>query len=136
MKTAAIISALTLLLAQGLPLSRSFKGKEDARLHDVPSEHVTVSAIPDAGARKTVYAWPKPVAGDLLLDFIAMEHGTYSVELINSAGKTESLTVIQVTPELQKETIKLDEFAAGLYLVKITQRSSGKIKSFTVAKPK
>ncbi|MFY9310962.1 MAG: M12 family metallo-peptidase [Bacteroidia bacterium] len=91
---------------------------------DCPSESVTVTtaAVDEAGNDLLFTVYPNPNAGEFVISFVAENHDTYTLKVVNAIGEIVYMTQQALNGQFRQQ-VDLNTVSKGVYLV--TLSSSG-----------
>jgi hypothetical protein len=121
----------------GEPISDTYSASQQiTKGFQQPKSIYITSLAEDNKPGGAVFAFPSPATNEVQLDFSTMQNGEYTIEIFDVTGKELANYKIDVRSETHKETLDLQNYAEGLYVVKITNTVTSKTKYFRLVKQK
>ena len=90
-------------------------------------DSATVSAVAQINDNLEVNIFPNPTTDFVELELPGSNNGTYTLNTYNTEGRKVFSTLIAVTGGFTKSTINVSNWAAGIYLLQVTNGNQQKV---------
>ena len=111
----------------GEPVSETYK--QTTRITTMgfhQTELAVVDFISELEGEEGLVVFPNPVVDVLNLNFKGLKPGTYSITMVDAAGRLVLSEIAVVNENNEKVTLKVSEFASGNYYLNIAGESTGR----------